>query len=73
MQTLVRAFLAIYLAHLLADFVFQPHRLVEQKRRGNPAAYLLHGLIHYLSAALIAVSSCAVPSSRHARNWSSSR
>jgi len=54
MQTLVRAFLAIYLAHLLADFVFQPHRLVEQKRRGNPTAYLLHGLIHYLSAALIA-------------------
>ena len=50
MQILFRAFLAIYLAHLLTDFVFQTHRLVEQKRRGNFAAYLLHGLIHYLSA-----------------------
>src|SRR6266566_4645889 len=34
MQILFRAFLAIYLAHLLTDFVFQTHRLVEQKRRG---------------------------------------
>src|ERR1700704_2417507 len=53
MQILLRAFLAIYLAHLLADFVFQPQRLVEQKRRGSSAAYLLHGLIHYLSAAMV--------------------
>ena len=53
MQTLFRAFLAIYLAHLLTDFVFQTHRLVEQKRRKKLAAYLLHGLIHYLSAVLI--------------------
>ena len=53
MQLLLRTFLAIYLAHLLADFVFQPQRLVEQKRRGNSAAYLLHGLIHYLSAAIV--------------------
>ena len=54
MQPLVRALLAIYLAHLLADFVFQTGRLVDQKRRGKPAAYLLHGLIHYLSAVIIA-------------------
>lgn len=54
MQILFRAFLAIYLAHLLTDFVFQTNRLVEQKRRGKPAAYLLHGLVHYLSAVLIA-------------------
>jgi hypothetical protein len=53
MQILFRAFLAIYLAHLLTDFVFQTHRLVEKKRRGNFAAYLLHGLIHYLSAVII--------------------
>ena len=53
MQTLFRAFLAIYLAHLLTDFVFQTHRLVEQKRRGKFAAYLLHGLIHYLAAVVI--------------------
>jgi len=32
---------------------FQTHRLVEQKRRGHSAAYLLHGLIHYLSAVII--------------------
>ncbi len=53
MQLLLRTFLAIYLAHLLAEFVLQPHRLIEQKRRGNPAAYLLHGIIHYLSAVFI--------------------
>jgi hypothetical protein len=53
MQILFRAFLAIYLAHLLTDFVFQTHRLVEQKRRGRLAAYLLHGIVHYLSAVII--------------------
>jgi len=53
MQLLLRALLAVYLAHLLTDFVFQTNRLVEQKRRGNSAAYLLHGLIHYLSAVII--------------------
>jgi len=54
MQLLLRAFLAIYLAHLLADFVFQTHRLVEQKRRGHYSAHLLHGLVHYLSAVIVA-------------------
>jgi hypothetical protein len=54
MQIIFRAFLALYLAHLLADYVFQTRRLVEQKRRGKSAAYLLHGLIHYLSAVIIA-------------------
>ena len=53
MQLLLRALLAVYLAHLLTDFVFQTHRLIEQKRRGDFAAYLLHGLIHYLSAVII--------------------
>jgi hypothetical protein len=55
MQLLFRAFLAIYLAHLLTDFVFQTQRLVERKRHGKAAAYGLHGVIHYLTA--IAVSS----------------
>lgn len=50
MQILFRAFLAIYLAHLLTDFVFQTHRLVEQKKQGKLYAYFLHGLTHYLSA-----------------------
>ena len=53
MQTLFRAFLAIYLAHLLTDFVFQTNRLVEQKKRGKFFAYLLHGLTHYLSAIIL--------------------
>ncbi len=53
MQSLFRTLLALYLAHLLADFVFQTQRLVEQKRRGQPFAYLVHGLIHYLSAIVI--------------------
>ncbi|HKW35998.1 MAG TPA: DUF3307 domain-containing protein [Candidatus Acidoferrum sp.] len=50
MQILFRTFLAIYLAHLLTDFVFQTRRLVEQKKRGKLFAYFLHGLTHYLSA-----------------------
>jgi hypothetical protein len=54
MQTLFRAFLAVYLAHLLTDFVFQTTHLVERKQRGKFTAYLQHGLIHYLSAVLIA-------------------
>jgi hypothetical protein len=53
MQILFRAFLAIYLAHLLTDFVFQTRRLVEQKRRGKFLAYFLHGLTHYLSAMVL--------------------
>ena len=53
MQILFRAFLAVYLAHLLTDFVFQTHRLVEQKRRGQPLAYFFHGLTHYLSAVIL--------------------
>lgn len=53
MQTFFRAFLAIYLAHLLTDFVFQTHRLVEQKKSGKFFAYFLHGLTHYLSAIVL--------------------
>jgi hypothetical protein len=53
MQIYFRIFLAIYLAHLLADFIFQSSRLVEQKRRGKFSGYLLHGLIHYLVAILL--------------------
>lgn len=50
---MLRAFLAIYLGHLLADFLLQTDRLVQQKRRGSSAAYALHGLIHYVSYALL--------------------
>jgi len=53
MQLFFRALLAVYFGHLLADFVFQPHRLIAQKRRGEISAYGLHGLVHYLSTAVI--------------------
>ena len=53
MQMFLRTLLAVYLGHLAADFVFQTHRLVEGKRRGQPSAYFLHGLIHYLCTILI--------------------
>ena len=53
MQILLRTLLAIYLGHLLTDFVFQTHGLVERKRRGQPSAYFLHGLTHYLCAILL--------------------
>lgn len=54
MQLLFRSILALYLGHLLTDFVFQSERLVAQKRRGKFSAYGLHGLIHFLSTAAIA-------------------
>jgi Protein of unknown function (DUF3307) len=53
MQLFFRAFLAVCLAHLLTDFVFQTERLVERNRRGKYLAYLLHGFIHYSTAVLI--------------------
>jgi hypothetical protein len=45
-----RTILAIYLAHLLADFVFQTHTLVGQKRQRKLSAYAKHGIVHYLLA-----------------------
>jgi hypothetical protein len=53
MQIFLRVFLSMYIGHLLADYVLQTHRLVEQKQRGKPAAYAIHGLIHYLAVAIV--------------------
>jgi hypothetical protein len=50
---MLRTLFAIYFGHLLADFLFQTNRLVEQKRAGKSRAYLIHGLIHYFSCALL--------------------
>ena len=50
MQIFFRTLLAIYLGHLLTDFLFQTLSLFEQKRRGKLRAYLLYGLTHYLAA-----------------------
>ena len=54
MQLTIRAFLALYLAHLLTDFVFQSSQLVQQKKNGHAAAYFKHGAIHYFCAVLAA-------------------
>ncbi|HEV7968602.1 MAG TPA: DUF3307 domain-containing protein [Candidatus Acidoferrales bacterium] len=46
-------FLAIYLAHLLGDFVFQTDRIAAGKKAGRWQSYLVHGLTHY--AAILAI------------------
>jgi hypothetical protein len=50
----LRAPLALYLAHLLTDFIFQSSHLVQQKRRGHVIGYLKHGAIHYVCMLLAA-------------------
>lgn len=47
------AFLGLYLAHLLTDFVFQSDSLTAQKRQGRLSAYAKHGAIHALLAVTI--------------------
>jgi Protein of unknown function (DUF3307) len=42
-----KLFLALYLAHVLADFIFQSDRVVAAKRVGHWRSYLVHGLTHY--------------------------
>ena len=53
MQIFFRILLAIYLAHLLADFILQSSRLVERKLHRRLSGYLLHGLIHYVTSILL--------------------
>jgi hypothetical protein len=53
MQTLARAILALYLAHLLADFSLQSTSIVKDKKAGKTAAYLKHGFIHCLASVVI--------------------
>jgi hypothetical protein len=43
-----KLFLALYLAHLLADFVFQTDSVVTEKKKGGWRSYLTHGITHYL-------------------------
>jgi hypothetical protein len=50
-------FLAVYLAHLLTDFVFQTGRLVSKRHRGEWRGYLVHGATHYiLVLAIVAIA-----------------
>ncbi len=53
MHVFATSFLALYLAHLLTDFVFEPDRLVVGKRNNAALAYVEHGGIHLFSAALL--------------------
>src|ERR1700719_2090434 len=46
-------FLAIYLAHLLGDFVFQTDKIAAEKKTGRWSSYLLHGLTHYAAILII--------------------
>ena len=52
MHALATSFLALYLAHLVTDFVLQSGRVVIGKARGSVLAYAEHGGIHFLLAAL---------------------
>jgi len=52
MHLLATGFLALYLAHLLTDFVLQSDRVVAGKRRGSALSYLEHGGIHFFAAVL---------------------
>jgi hypothetical protein len=53
MHALVTGFLALYVAHLLTDFVFQSDRMVAWKQRGNVLGYAEHGGAHLLTALLL--------------------
>jgi len=53
-QITIRAVLALYLAHLFTDFIFQTSRLVQQKKNGRAIGYFKHGAIHYICALLAA-------------------
>ena len=53
MHVFATSFLALYLAHLLTEFVFESDRLVVGKRNSAAPAYVEHGGIHLLSAALL--------------------
>ena len=53
MEMLTRTILALYLAHLLADFVLQTSQMVKQKRSGAAAGYAKHGAVYFACAAAV--------------------
>jgi hypothetical protein len=59
MHLLATSFIALYLAHLMTDFVLQSDRLASGKKRGPVSAYLEHGGIHFLAA--VSLLGFAVP------------
>jgi hypothetical protein len=54
MEGMIRVALAMYLAHLLTDFVFQTSRMVRLKHGGRVSGYALHGAVHYAAAIVLA-------------------
>ena len=60
MHLFATGFLALYLAHLLTDFVFESDRLAGKKRNRILLGYAEHGGIHFFSAALLLGLSCPV-------------
>jgi Protein of unknown function (DUF3307) len=53
MEILTRTILALYLAHLLTDFVLQTSPMVKQKRSGAAAGYAKHGAVYFACAAAV--------------------
>ena len=47
------ALLALLLAHLCTDFVFQSDRIVREKKQGSLRGYLKHGFTHFFTVVLI--------------------
>src|SRR5260370_32744479 len=62
-------FLAIYLAHLLTDFVFQTSRLVSKKRRGDWHGYVIHGVTTTFSFWPLSLSQIHTASQLHPSSW----
>ena len=54
MEMLTRTILALYLAHLLTDFVLQTSGMVKQKRNGKAAGYAKHGAVYFACGVLVA-------------------
>jgi hypothetical protein len=48
-----KLFLALYLAHVLADFIFHSDSVVAAKKVGRWRSYLVHGITHYGTILLI--------------------
>jgi Protein of unknown function (DUF3307) len=59
MELLTRTILALYLAHLLTDFVLQTAGMVKEKRGGAAAGYVKHGAVYFACA--VAVTGFFVP------------
>lgn len=53
MEILTRTILALCLAHLLTDFVFQTAGMVRGKKSGKAAGYAKHGIVYFACGVLV--------------------